>query len=74
METTIAVPVDEEVAALYRQAPPELQKKMQLLLSLWVREWVQNPRSLTMVMDEIAQKAAERGLTAQVLENLLDDE
>ena len=44
---------------------------MQLLLSLWVREWVQNPRSLTMVMDEIAQKAAERGLTAQVLEKLL---
>ena len=74
METTITVPVDEEVAALYRQASPELQKKMQLLLSLWVREWVQNPRSLTMVMDEIAQKAAERGLTPQVLENLLDDE
>lgn len=72
--TTIMLPLDAETARLYAEAPAELQKKLQLLLGLWLRELAVSPRALEEIMDEISQRAQARGLTPEILESLLDAE
>ncbi len=72
--STITLPIDEDTANLYAKAPAEVQKKVQLLLSLWLRELVLSPRSLRSIMDEISEKAQQRGLTPEILESLLNAE
>ncbi len=74
MNTVISIPLDADTARLYNQAPADLQRKLQLLLTLWLRDLIVSPRPLQVVMDEISQKAQERGLTPEVLESLLDGE
>ncbi|NOX62309.1 MAG: hypothetical protein GXP42_10265 [Chloroflexi bacterium] len=72
--TTITIPLDTEVASLYVNAPGDVQKKVQLLLRLWLRDLVMPTRSLPEIMDEISEKAQNRGLTPDILESLLNDE
>ncbi|MDW8327782.1 MAG: hypothetical protein RMK99_14555 [Anaerolineales bacterium] len=72
MSTTITIPLDLETAKLYSEAPAELRSKVQLLLSLWLRDFILSSRPLQVVMDEIGQKAQERGLTPEILETLLN--
>jgi hypothetical protein len=74
MNTEITIPLDADTARLYNQTPADLQRKFQLLLSLWLRDLIVSPRPLQVVMDEISQKAQERGLTPEILESLLNDE
>ncbi len=74
MNTVISIPLDADTARLYNQASADLQRKLQLLLTLWLRDLIVSPRPLQVVMDEISQKAQERGLTSEVLESLLDGE
>ncbi len=74
MSTVISIPLDADTARLYHQAPADLQRKLQLLLTLWLRDLIVSPRPLQVVMDEISQKAQERGLTPEVLESLLNGE
>lgn len=70
--TTISIPLDSETARIYAQASAEEQKKLRLLLSLWLREFVVSSRPLEAVMDELSDKARARGLTPEILESLLD--
>jgi len=72
MAATITIPLDADTAKLYTEASAEMQRKFQVLLSLWLREFVVSPRSLQVIMDEISQKAQTRGLTTEILESLLD--
>lgn len=74
MVTTITIPLDADTARLYSQTPVDLRKKFQLLVNLWLRDLIVSPRSLQVVMDEISQKAQERGLTPEMLESLLNAE
>lgn len=69
--TTISIPLDNETARAYTQASAEDQKKLRLLLSLWLREFVISPRPLNVIMDELSDKAQARGLTPEILESLL---
>ena len=69
--TMITIPVDRETARIYTEAPLEFQKKLGLLLGLWLREFTASPRPLQAIMDEISQKAHERGLTPEILDALL---
>lgn len=71
---TITIPLDADTARLYSEAPADLQKKFRLLLTLWIRELAMSPRPLQAIMDEISQRALERGLTPEVLESLLNAE
>ena len=75
METVpITIEVDAEAAKVYAAATPEEQWKIQLLLSLRLQDITTVPaRPLTEVIDEISQRAAERGLTPEILETLLRD-
>lgn len=76
METVpITIAVDAEAAKIYAAATPEEQWKIQLLLSLRLQDITTVPaRPLSEVIDEISQRAAERGLTPEILESILRDD
>jgi len=74
MNTVITIPLDADTARLYSQIPTDQRRKFQLLLNLWLRDLIISPRPLQAIMDEISQKAQERGLTPEVLEYLLNGE
>ncbi|MBK6794811.1 MAG: hypothetical protein IPG80_20210 [Anaerolineales bacterium] len=64
----INIPVDNETAKIYEQAPQADKKKMQILLSLWLREFEKPSVSLDELMDEISRKAEACGLTPKIFE------
>ncbi len=69
---TITIPLDPKTAQAYNSAPPEEKRKIQALLSLWLRELAAGEYpSLQQVLDEVARKAKARGLTAEMLDSLL---
>lgn len=73
--TTIEIEVDQESARAFSQASASVQRKLQLLLSLRLRELtVSSSRPLSEVMNEIGAQAEARGMTPALLESLLDDE
>lgn len=75
MPTHIQIPLDPELAQVYDRASRENQRKLQALISLWLRDMDSaNPASLTSLMDEISDRAAQRGLTPEILESLINDE
>ncbi len=72
MSNSITIPLDPETAIAYDSAPPEEKRKIQALLSLWLRELAAGSYpSLQQVLDEVGNKAKTRGLTAEVLDSLL---
>lgn len=75
IDTSISIPVDAETARAYRDASAEVQKKIQVLLLLRLRELSELPKgSLAEIMDDIGSKAVGRGLNPAILKSLLDDE
>ena len=76
METTpITIEVDTEAAKIYAAATPEEQQKMQVLLSLRLRDLTIKPRrSLREVMDDMSREAQAKGLTPEILESILRGE
>jgi hypothetical protein len=69
---TITIPLDPETARAYESATPDEKRKIQALLSLWLRELAAGEhRSLKEVLDEVGQKAKARGLTPEILDSLL---
>jgi predicted amino acid racemase len=71
---TITITLDPQTARAYDSAAPEEKRKMQALLSLWLRGLAggQYP-SLQQVLDEVGQKAKARGLTTETLDSILKD-
>jgi hypothetical protein len=75
MLTSIEIPLDPALAQVYDRASSENQRKLQALISLWLRDMdASNAASLSNLMDEISDRAAQRGLTPDKLESLLNDE
>ena len=69
---TITIPLDPETARAYNSAAPEEKRKIQALVSLWLRELAAGEYpSLQQVLDEVGNKAKSRGLTTEVLDSLL---
>jgi hypothetical protein len=72
---TVSFETDAETARAFASASAEDRRKLELLLSLRLRELTSAPlRPLGQVMDEISRNAEKRGLTPEVLESLLNDE
>ncbi len=68
----ISIPVDGETARAYHAASPDYRKKIQVLLQLRLRELAELPtRSLAEIMDDIGAKAEARGLTPDIMSDLL---
>ena len=73
-KTSITIPLDPQTARAYDSAAPEEKRKIQALLSLWVRELAAGQyASLQQVLDEVGSKAKARGLTPEMLDSLLKD-
>lgn len=68
----VNIPLDNETAKIYEKAPQADKKKMQVLLSVWLREFEKPSISLDELMDDISRKAQERGLTPEILESILN--
>jgi hypothetical protein len=70
--TSITIPLDPQSARAYDSAGPEQKRKIQALLSLWLRELAAGEYpSLQKVLDDAARKAKDRGLTPEILDSLL---
>ena len=67
---SITIPLDPQTARAYDSASPEEKRKIQALLSLWLRELAAGEYpSLQQVLDEVGNKAKARGLTAEALDS-----
>ena len=74
-DTIITIPLDEASAAAYNTASAEDQQKIQLLFRLLLREYTAPSNlSLRELMDDIGAQAEARGLTPDILEQLLNDD
>jgi hypothetical protein len=71
---TISLQVDANAAQAFTAASAEERRKLQLLLSLRLRELTSGPtRPLAQIMDEIGSQAEAQGLTPEILDSLLDE-
>lgn len=71
----IPIPLDPQTANAYDSANPERKRKIQVLLSLWLRELTSSEKpDLETILDEVGRKAAARGLTPEMLDALLKGE
>ncbi len=68
--TILQIPVPESTARRF----DALSTQQQLLLSQLVVDCLAEPTSLLSVMDYISFKAEQRGLTPDILQQLLDEE
>lgn len=70
---SIILQVDEEIKAVFEKANPEIQQQLSNIIELFFRERLYS-KSLTEVMAEISDKAQERGLTPEILQDILADD
>jgi hypothetical protein len=69
---TISIKVDPDTARAFVSASDQDRRKLQLLLSLRLRELTAvRSRPLKEIMDEMGARAQARGLTPEILESLL---
>ncbi len=69
---TVTIPLDPQTARAYDNAPPEVQRKIQVLLGLWLRELASGEQlSLDQLLNDLGRKAQSRGLTPEILDSLL---
>lgn len=74
--TTVTIPLDTATAATYTSASPEDQRRMQLLFRMLIQGYTIHPRieDLFQLMDVIGANAQQRGLTSEILEQILHDD
>ncbi len=70
----ITVFVDPDVAHAYRSASDDQRRKLDLLVSLRLRDATRSKASLKDVMREMSKNAQERGLTPEILQAILDEQ
>ena len=69
----ITVRVTPEAARIYASASEEERRKLDLLLSLRLSEAAQPVRPLREIMREASEEAQARGLTPEILKEILDE-
>ncbi len=70
---TINIQVTPEAAKAFRNASAAERKKLELLLTLRLLEVTRARKPLEQVMREISRSAQARGLTPEILDDLLKD-
>ena len=70
----ITLRVSPEAAEAYRKATPQERLKLEALVTLQLLGQLQPRRSLDEVMADMSEQAQQRGLTPEVLEELLRDD
>ena len=75
MSATIHIPIPDPLARVYESASEEDKRKAQWLVELVLHNlFLTQTESLNDVVRDISQKAAARGLTPEILEQLLNDD
>jgi len=69
----IKIYVDAEAAKVYESAVFDERQKINVILSLRLKEFARQRRPLEEVMSDISRKAKARGLTPEILNNLLNE-
>ena len=69
----IKIYVDAEAAKVYESAGFDERQKINVILSLRLKELARQRRPLEEVMSDISRKAKARGLTPEILNNLLNE-
>ena len=64
--------VDADVAAAYRAASEEERRKLDLIVNLQLRNVTLQKSSLERTAEEISRRAQRRGLTPEILEEILN--
>lgn len=72
--TMITIPLDRETARIYNDASTEEQRKIQLLMRLFLKDFIVSARPLAEIMDEASDEAERKGLTPEILDSILNDE
>ena len=74
MREQITISVDADLAEIYRSASESERRKLDLLLSIRLRNILTRPKkSLSALMDEISQEAQRNGMTPEILESILSE-
>lgn len=71
---TITIRVDSRAAQIFKTASEDEQRKLEALLSLCLLEATQTTEPLEMLMRRITQHAQQRGLTPEILQDILNDD
>lgn len=71
MEEKITVSVDSDAANFYRSVSDSERRKLDLLISLRLREAAMGRKSLEEIMQEISRNAQQRGMTPEILQSIL---
>jgi hypothetical protein len=72
---TTSIQVGPDLASAYNSVSQEDQRRLQLLMRLWLKEFSTQPSpSLNEVMDMISERAQARGLTPEILESILNED
>jgi hypothetical protein len=69
----ITVEVDEAAARVFKNASPEERRTLEALVSLQLLEASTPRQSLRELMDTVSQRAQERGLTEEILQEILKE-
>ena len=67
---SIILQVDQDIKTAFEQAKPEIQQQLSNIIQLFLKDNLHN-KSLTEVMAEISEKAQQRGLTPEILQEIL---
>jgi hypothetical protein len=67
----LTIHVEPEAARAYHSASAEDRRKLNLLLSMKLRDAFRSTGSLKEIMHDISQQAQARGMTPEVLESIL---
>ena len=69
----ITMQIDDEAARAFRSASASDRQKLEALVSIQLLEATRSKDSLKELMRGISRKARERGLTPEILREILDD-
>jgi hypothetical protein len=69
----ITIRVTPEAALIYQSASEQERYKLDALLSLWLNQMKEPSRSLKDIMYEASEEAQSRGLTPEILREILDE-
>lgn len=70
----ITIKVSREVAIAYQNATEQEKQRLQTLVTLFLdRDTSNNHDLLGIIMNEISDRAQERGLTPEILESILNE-
>jgi hypothetical protein len=68
----IPIQVDAEIAKAYQEAEPQKQQKIQTIVNDWLKLIIED-KSLDEIIQEMQKQTKDRGLTQEILDEILEN-